>query len=384
MGTAISLYLLVQHTRLKSGIQGGSSFCSFGKYADCDVVNSSQYAELLGVPLAALGGLYFFVLLVMGLIAPPGEAAFPRVQRWMARLNLFALVVDTGLFFVQAVSLRNFCLFCCLTYLMSALNLFSNFKLRGVPWKELFASSSDPAPKNPGVALGILGVLAFIAFLFVVPRFVESGSESYARVDDAIEVFRKNFKNLPQKRIDVKPGDGTFGNPAAKVKVVAFSDFECPFCKRGAFTIHTALSPMKDQVHFIFKHFPLDSTCNPALPYQMHPQACTLARLAYCAQKKGKFWEYHDKVFFSISEEDIREGPAKYLPQVKEILSDKEVTACLANPESLANISEDVKIGQSLGVRGTPSVYINGKHVSIPLTVESLRELVQLEASPSP
>ncbi|NBX77391.1 MAG: vitamin K epoxide reductase family protein [Proteobacteria bacterium] len=86
LGTALSIYLLVHHTRVNLGIQDSSSFCSFGGLADCDV-NVSKYSEVAGVPLAAIGAIYFFVLLILGLLVPPKNPNFQIVGRFLAWLS---------------------------------------------------------------------------------------------------------------------------------------------------------------------------------------------------------------------------------------------------------------------------------------------------------
>lgn len=389
LGTAISLYLLVQHTRVTNGIQAGSSFCSLGAHADCDVVNSSAYSTVLGIPLAGIGACYFFLLFILALVSPPGDRAFSRAQRWMAWLNLAALAVDSALAVIQAGVLMNFCILCFSTYVMSALSLLGNLRLhaggaaddRSVWRRVLFRGKthSEGHVRNPGLSLSIVGYAAFVTMVALVPRFVKSGADQYQHADNAVEQFIAGWGKLPSRRLPIGGGGPQFGNPLARVQVVAFSDFECPFCKRAAFTLQTALSPMKDKLVFAFKHFPLDSTCNPHVPYQLHPQACNLARLSACAHRKGKFWEFHDRAF-SLTESDLRNGAAAFPEHFRELLSAAEIRDCLASEVSKRAILEDTNMGNSLGIRGTPSVYINGKPVTVPLTVETLRKLVEMEA----
>ena len=77
------------------------------------------------------------------------------------------------------------------------------------------------------------------------------------------------------------------GDPAAKVTVIEFSDFQCPYCKRGHETMLELAKAYPKDVKFVFKHYPL--------PF--HKQAEPASRASWAAQQQGKFWEYHDKVF---------------------------------------------------------------------------------------
>ena len=130
--------------------------------------------------------------------------------------------------------------------------------------------------------------------------------------------------------------------------------------------------PLKDRIFFVFKHYPLDSSCNPSVSYRVHPQACHLAQLAYCANKKGKFWEFHDHVFFrSFSKDDTVAKLGDIKRSLRRIFTEEEFSKCLKNKASLKNVAKDIKLGDRLGIKGTPAVYINGKEITIPLILQA-------------
>lgn len=387
-GIALSLYLLAQHTRLKSGIQGGSSFCSFGKWADCDVVSLSEFSSVLGVPLAGIGAVFYFVLLLLSLVTPRKPVGYPQAQSWIARLALLGLGFDLILVVIQVGFIHSLCLVCFATYFATAGVLFSAWKQRG---KKGFAGMAETCALDPGgdallpkppmpAVLGI-SLVVFTALVALIPSALRLTSKNYALVDGAIEQF---FQTWPEKKVrvlDYKAGDGVFGNPKAPVRIVEFSDFECPYCRQAAFTLHTALEPLKEDVFFVFKHYPLDPSCNPTVEHQIHPNACALARLAFCANRKGKFWDYHDLIFMKLSQSQITAGIDSVAPGLAPALTRAEIDSCLSDPAALDNIRQDARLGKSLELRGTPTVYVNGKAVTIPLTVENLRRLVELEKS---
>ena len=78
------------------------------------------------------------------------------------------------------------------------------------------------------------------------------------------------------------------GAKNAKVTIVEFSDFECPFCIRAYPTVRQVLKEYKDDVKLYYKQFPL---------VQIHPNALKAAEASLCAADQGKFWEFHDKIF---------------------------------------------------------------------------------------
>ena len=381
LGAGTSLYLLVQHTRLKSGIQGGSTLCNLGAYADCNVVNASQYAEVFGIPLAALGVLYFVFLFLLGVAQPPPSRGFRRSQVWVARAATFAVAVDVWLLGVQAFALRSFCLFCCFTYLCTVVHLVGNWIQRDSDsrgWKA-FLNAERKVRLPPFVWAGTFVVLLVAAFSMFHYVYSSEGAARAANQDQARRVFMETWDQRPGKTIELKSTDPIWGNPDAKVKVVVFSDFECPHCQRAAFALHTALAPEQNQVQMVFKHFPLDMACNPLLQQPMHANACALAALGYCANQKKKFWDFHDRVFFKLSARDLNGDRDALYNGVKNLFSRRDFDECLRDPAAVESIRADIEQGRQLEVISTPTVFINGKRVAFAPTVDLIRDLVRRE-----
>jgi len=385
LGGLASAYLLVQHTRLKNGIQESASFCSLGGYADCDAVNASPYSEIGGVPLASFGVVFFFACLILSLLSRPSDKTFGRAQRLLAILASLSLLADVGLIGVQIFAIRSACLFCFLTYICSAGILVTALLMTEVKsWKArftaLFSKNQDSEKfSSPILVLAIGGLAAIAIVVALLPSYIGMQSGNYSNVDNALAQFFKSWPDRPMKKIELKEDGATYGNLAARVHVVAYSDFQCPFCRKAAFTLHTWMKSHENRVHFSFKNFPLDSTCNPGLQYQMHPQACMLAKLSLCAGQKGKFWEFHDLIFLHISESDVEKGLDTIRPQVQSVFSPEEITTCLKDEKISRQLSDDIRLGTQIGVAGTPAVYINGKLVSIPLTLKNLNRLIEME-----
>lgn len=390
LGLAASLYLSVQHTRLKLGIQEGKSFCSLGGYADCDVVNNSQFAEVLGFPLSTLGALFFSFLLLLGILFPPEDKNFAFGQKILGGLTLLALFIDfIPLLGVQLFVLKTFCLVCLFTYLATLSHLYLNTKLacaKGNLIEKVMEIVRNPASfqkkqvSTPRLVLSLVFLLMFSVILFLLPSFIKSESSDYLLIDSTVEKFFLTWKDKPQKKLPVDPTDGTYGNPNAKIQVVEFSDFECPFCRKMAFQIHTLLPAFKEKVHFVFKHYPLDTNCNPKLTYQMHAHACKLARLASCSTRENAFWDFHDLLFLNMTDEDVRSGWDEIEKRILKIIPKDRLDACLKDPKSLEAVSINVTLGNQLELQGTPTIYINGKEVSIPKSPENLKKLIQLES----
>ncbi len=149
------------------------------------------------------------------------------------------------------------------------------------------------------------------------------------------------------------------GDKGAKVEIVEFSDFECPFCEQ--FFTQTLPQIEKEyvdtgKVKLYFRHFPLD----------FHPAALPTALAAECADSQGKFWEFHDKVF--ANQAQIAGGGEKATAALKQFAQDlglntSQFNQCLDNAEQQADVDKDINDGKTAGVSGTPTFYINGRQL---------------------
>jgi len=156
-----------------------------------------------------------------------------------------------------------------------------------------------------------------------------------------------------------------FRGPAdAPVTIVEFSDFQCPFCSRGAATVHEILEKYDGQVRFVFKHFPLD---------RIHPWARPAAISVECAtaQSKDAFWTLHDAYF--ANQQEI--NPDNLIEKSKEYLADSGLDmaaweTCAADAESDAHkaaeatVQAELDLGTELGVSGTPGFFVNGQFLN--------------------
>jgi protein-disulfide isomerase len=143
----------------------------------------------------------------------------------------------------------------------------------------------------------------------------------------------------------------SFGPADAKVTLVEFSDFECPYCVRAASVVTDIKKNYADKVRFVFRQFPLG----------FHKDAHGAAQAALAANAEGKFWEFHDKLFANQKAIDTA-SLEKYAKE----LGLKKVTSALSDKTYAAQVDADMKLGAEVGVQGTPTLFINGKRVANP------------------
>jgi len=158
---------------------------------------------------------------------------------------------------------------------------------------------------------------------------------------------------IPAQRVDIGVEQGaTLGNPDAKVVVIEFSDFECPFCKR--FWSETFPQLKKNyidtgKIFFAYRHFPLD----------IHPNAEVAARASICAQEQDKFWEYHDAIFENQASLSI--AALKQWASGISGMNVSKFSSCVDSGKYADVVANDLSEALSAGVNGTPSFFINGQ-----------------------
>jgi protein-disulfide isomerase len=174
----------------------------------------------------------------------------------------------------------------------------------------------------------------------------------------------RNQPLAPDKAAEIaKPGAPSFGPDDAKVTVVAFSDFQCPYCSKAATVITQLKEKYSGRVRIIFRQFPLS----------FHKQARLAAEAALAANAQGKFWEFHDRLFQNQSqlERPALETAAKELglnmPAFKKALDTNAYAAA---------VDADMKLGEEVMVSGTPTMFVNGKRIADPTNLESLTKQI--------
>ncbi len=225
------------------------------------------------------------------------------------------------------------------------------------------------------VAIVLAGVLIAGAVFFRNPNQANVAEEkpgAAARQDGDLKAMKPINKE-----------DHIRGNPDAPVKIVEYSDFECPFCKR----FHNTMQQVMDEygksgkVAWVYRHFPLD---------QLHPvKARTEAVATECAAELGgndAFWKYADR-FFELTPSNNQTDIDTVLPQIaREIgLDEAKFRACLASGKYDEHIQSDLDDAVATGGRGTPWSIVVGKNgkqyeLSGAQPVEAIKQIINLAA----
>lgn len=156
------------------------------------------------------------------------------------------------------------------------------------------------------------------------------------------------------------------GPADARITLVEFSDFECPFCSSAVKQVDTIMAAYPKDVKLIYKQFPLS----------MHPHAEMAAEASLAAREQGKFWEMYEVLFKNyrqLSQNNI-------LAMAKDLGLDMDkFKADLASGKFKAVVEKDLADGEAAGVYGTPSFYINGKQYNGEVTLAALKPILAAE-----
>ena len=171
---------------------------------------------------------------------------------------------------------------------------------------------------------------------------------------------------VPIQTIDT--GDSPAWGPAdAKVTIVEYSDFQCPYCEQFHQATYTLLKQnYGDQVRFVYKHFPLTS---------IHPEAYPAALASECAREQDKFWEFHDLVY---QNQDILSA-TQYTAFAKQagVADMDKFQECVTTAKYKDRVQADYSSGVEHFVSGTPTFYINGLQIPGAIGYEQIAAIIE-------
>lgn len=224
-----------------------------------------------------------------------------------------------------------------------------------------------------GLAVGV-GAMAILALICTMMLIVKGNLSIGGKAAAPSAPSAPLDPSDPQAQAPTQPAgpvpevtgeDHVKGNANAKVTLIEYSDFECPYCAKHNPSIDQALKDFPNDVRVIFRHFPLS----------FHPNAQKAAVASECAAKQGKFWEMHDGLFKMAETEGLSiEGMRKLAGDLK--LNTGDFNVCLDGDETLGRVESDYNGGVAAGVSGTPGTFVNGKIVEGAVPYASFKQAI--------
>jgi len=199
------------------------------------------------------------------------------------------------------------------------------------------------------------GVVGYFAFSYA---FNQGSNGSLAAIQAAIAQQGGTGGGAqppePPARIDnvSVDDDPSVGPKDAPVKIVEFSDFQCPYCERfEQQTFQPLLDKYGDKIQFVYRDFPLSS---------IHPDAEKAAEAAECADEQGKFWDLHNAMFQNQTVTGVGVDAISTMAEEIKGLDVDKFNECISSGKMADEVSKDLQDGTAYGVSGTPTFFING------------------------
>ncbi len=358
LSAALSATILYVHAQLAATQGAYTSFCNVNSRVNCDVVLTSSYGMLLGMPVALWALLTYVALAVLVLVRRrAGSEAAARATLLLVALAVWSLVFSLYMAAVAAFAVGAVCLLCSGLYVL-------NVVIAVLAWNLARTTTTQAHPLLTQRRIG-LGAVTMTAALAITSglQLTSSSAALSPRTPADVEARHPDFYKWYTSRpvVDAMPVAEHVRGPAdAPITIVEFSDFECGFCAKAFRDLRELERGHGRSLRIVFHHFPLDPGCNAQVPTLVHRSACEAATAAECAARFGRFWEYHNRLF----ENQQRLDRDDLVATAVTLGIDRAAFAdCLDDPAARGRVGEDAAAGARLGVKSTPTLFINGRTV---------------------
>jgi len=376
VGLASALSSLYVHLQLLWQ-PGYLSFCDVNTTVSCSQVYQSPYAYLAGAPVALLGALWYVAVL---LVLAGSRWGWPSLKENSP--GYVFLMATAGLGFVLYMAYASFvllkavCLMCVVTYIaVAAIFIVSGtrttYPMVTIP-RRLLRDAKAALASPAAVALMLVFLVGGTAAIAFFPRAsaVAAARDEQAAGADRQSEFVRFWESQPRMQIPVS-ADG------ASVVIVRFSDFQCPSCAQSHRDYKAVLARFEAQypgaVRMVFKDYPLDNACNTNITREYHLSSCIAAAASRAARAKGRGEVMDDWLYNNAS----LLTPAA----VRQAAADVGGIADFdAQYQSLiTSIKGDIALATILGIKVTPTFFINGVKIEGALPVPYFELALQLE-----
>lgn len=332
----LSIYLTFHYFEVMypRGLQS-SSFCNLNDFFNCDATIQSVFSSVYGVPISAFGIILSFFTLV-------GVSFGTELFRNTVTVNLLLNLIGCALLFLcSIIFIGSICPICFLYYVASALAFYICQKQN----PEYFKKPAQSFRIN-----ALYGVL--IALVLSVVHKYDSDLKAQAEQSDQLLIEATMSEYKAQPVIDFKE-DSAYKlahQPNAPIRLVVFSDFECPACKMFSEQLHELLPKYQGKIDVAYHFFPLDQSCNSSIKRVMHQHACEAARVAICLPQ-SEFQATHDNLFNNQNQLEI------YL---KQLTQDRGLQNCVREPATEKTLQQSLAAAAKVEIRSTPTFLLNG------------------------
>lgn len=382
-GAILSGILLQHHVVARIGGDPMlSAACEAAATFSCDEVIASKWGKLefdlrgrhVIVPTAMLGFAFFVAVASWYLLLGAPDHTHRRLALIPLVATTAGLLGAIGFEYIMFFVLDKRCPLCIATHVaILLLFVFSLALWRSRPQEAAATGATVTPPASPVArlifaAIVLAGVSTALGWFIYQQQLSEGYSREYfARWQDYDQDTRLNYDRFlaqPPVEIPIHPDDAVWGPADAKHTVVVFSDFLCPACQALEITVlEQRRKEFPGQFRLVFKHFPLDKTCNPEIPRALHPGACGAAvavEAVHLLEGDDAFWTMHDAVFHNPG----RFSTAFAFKEAEKLgLSREEYLKRIQTTSAWNTIKRNVAEGRTLGIESTPVLYVDGRQM---------------------
>ena len=407
LGLAFAIYLAHLHVVANYGAGTADAICDVNSGLNCTTVAKSSWSLLLGIP-QAVWGIAGYLLMAFFAVAAWHRGRESAEMALLFGLGVIASTYGIFLLMIATFAIKAHCLFCI------GMDL-ANIIVAVLAWTSAHGSLAE-LTKRGLRGLRPTGTIIAGAAVFFVGLSISYGAYYSAKEKAAAATAErltsggqpntglpgptdgKPGQRLPEMVTQLDPSTGKsrpvrlkadrvtieipddapdLGPEDAKVTIVEFSDFQCPYCKKLAHNLHRLHDEHPEDVRLVFMHFPMKKSCNDAdIAKSMHANACTAAVASICAHRQDKFWEFHDLLFQRSS----RLGGKEYSRLARRAGLDFDAfVECYEDPATMERARADTVVGGALGITGTPAFFVNGRMMRGGQPMEVLDKVLEAE-----
>ena len=376
VGLASAIASLYVHYQLLTR-PGYLSFCDVNATVSCSQVYQSRYAYLAGTPVALLGALWYVAVL---LVLAGSRWGWPSLKEnspgYVFLMSTAGLGFVLYMAYASLVLLKIVCLMCVVTYIaVAALFIISgtrtSYPMLTIP-RRILQDAKAALASPAALALMLVFVVGGTAAIAFFPRAaaVAAARDEQAAGADRQSEFVRFWESQPRMQIPVS-ADG------AAVVIVRFSDYQCPSCAQTYKDYKPVIARFNAQypgsIRVIQKDFPLETECNTGLARDIHVASCEAAAASKAAHAKGRGEAMDDWLYANhsiLTPASVRQAAAEV----------GGVADFDAQYKALINtVKGDAALATILGVKVTPTFFINGVKVEGGLPVPYFELALQLE-----
>ena len=250
------------------------------------------------------------------------------------------------------------------------------YPIFGAVFMDLLTPEALPSPRRGRkiifAILTVVFIVLFFAFAWRVYGFyrriqlglIDTSSFSFQKTYASSQYLSSLAAAAPGSGSLDTTDDPSLGAKSAKLTIVYFADFGCPYSEEVSHVVRAVAAQHPDDVRFVYRDFPLT---------ELHPGADLAAVAGACADQQGKFWEMHD-VLYDNSGDFTADTLTAMADQVG--LNTAKFQTCLQDPQVAAEVAGDLADGVAAGVVGTPTFFFNGQKIEGSIPFSTFNDLI--------